>query len=403
MTAQHPYYADALAAFQAGVKAADPCAAVRDHFPVFDQMPLVISVGKAAVAMARAADQALGRLAGAIVVTNPENADDVAGATVFAAAHPVPDAVGLKAGQAVITAFERAPKGQPVLCLISGGGSALLPAPVAAVSLADKAAVNAALLASGADIVTMNMVRQQLSDLKGGGLLRFAKGPVTALILSDVIGDDLRAIASGPTVAPIGDPAQAIQTLKDLHIWDDLPPSVHTALQRDHVKTLLPKARNMMVGSNGISVAAMADALPRATHHQTPLEGNVKDAVDWVAALPKGAHIFGGETTVTLTGTGKGGRNQDLALRLALRAERDRWQGPWLYLQAGSDGRDGPTDAAGGVVDQDTLTRIRAAGMDPQAKLNNNDAYPALKAADALLITGGTGTNVADLGVLIRG
>ncbi len=404
MTAQdHPFYAQALAAFQAGVAAADPGAAVTRHMPDFDRAPLVIAVGKAAVAMARAAGKLLGGLQGAVVVTNPENAEPVPGAMVFAAAHPVPDAQGLKAGQAVMAALQNAPAGQPVLCLISGGGSALLPAPPDGITLADKAAVNEALLASGADIVTMNMVRQQISNLKGGGLLRHARGKVTALILSDVIGDDLRAIASGPTVAPLGTRADARQVLRDLAVWDGLPGAVRDHLSQDVAAVEVPQARNILIGSNGQSVAAMAGILPDATHHTDALEGNVTEAAPWVANLGKGAHVFGGETTVTLTGTGKGGRNQDLGLRVALLAEDQGWDGPWLYLQAGTDGRDGPTDAAGAVVDQDTLAKVRAAGVDPVAMLANNDAYAALKAGGGLLITGGTGTNVADLGVLIRG
>ena len=130
--------------------------------------------------------------------------------------------------------------------------------------------------------------------------------------------------------------------------------------------------------------------------------GDVTDAALAVAKLALGTHLLGGETTVQLTGTGRGGRNQDLALRVALLAEAEGWTAPWTYLQAGTDGRDGPTDAAGGIVNDQTLDRIRAAGINPQEMLDNNDAYPALKAADALVMTGGTGTNVADLGVLIR-
>ena len=146
----------------------------------------------------------------------------------------------------------------------------------------------------------------------------------------------------------------------------------------------------------------MASALPHATLHHTPIEGDVAAAAVHVARLGRGSHVFGGETTVVVTGTGRGGRNQELALRVALLAESAGWTVPWLYLQAGSDGRDGPTDAAGGIVTDHTLTRIRAAGVDPIAALAGNDAYTALKAGDGVLMTGGTGTNVADLGVLIR-
>jgi hydroxypyruvate reductase len=271
------------------------------------------------------------------------------------------------------------------------------------VSLQDKMVVNAQLLASGADIEVMNLIRQQLSELKGGGMLRYAApSPVTSLILSDVIGDDLRAVASGPTVAPIGTKAEARDILHQLDIWKGLPQTVRQVLQRPDVAQDLPDARNLLIGSNGLSLAAMAAVFPAAKQHALPLIGDVTQAVQRVANMGRGAHIFGGETTVKLTGTGRGGRNQDLALRLALRAEMEAWQGQWLYLQAGTDGRDGPTDAAGGVVCETTLSKVRAAGLDPAALLDNNDAYRVLAAAGGLHMTGATGTNVADLGILIR-
>ena len=142
--------------------------------------------------------------------------------------------------------------------------------------------------------------------------------------------------------------------------------------------------------------------LPLAQVHERPLVGDVAEAAARVVAAGPGTHLFGGETTVKLTGTGRGGRNQELALRVALLAEQEGWQGPWLYLQAGTDGRDGPTDAAGGVVCESSIASLRGAGVGPEKRLANNDAYPALAAAGALLLTGGTGTNVADLGILIR-
>ncbi|MFN2307841.1 MAG: DUF4147 domain-containing protein, partial [Paracoccaceae bacterium] len=197
----------AIAIWQAGVAAADPVAAVQRHLDGVPDPALILAVGKAARGMAAAALQ---RFAGVetLVVTNHENAHPVAGAQVLAAGHPVPDAAGQAAARKTIAAL-RQTRG-PVLALISGGGSALLPAPTAPITLAEKAALNAALLGAGLDIRAMNLVRQQVSDLKGGGLLRAAApNPVTALILSDVVGDDLAVIASGPTVRPIGTPADA--------------------------------------------------------------------------------------------------------------------------------------------------------------------------------------------------
>jgi len=400
----HPYYDQALKAFLSGVAAADPAVAVCKALPSFDQAPTLIAVGKAAVSMARAAQSVLGDLPEVLVVTNPENASDLPGAQVFAAAHPIPDQIGLKAGQTVIAALQRASAAQrPVLCLISGGGSVLLPAPIVGISLQDKIDLNALLLASGANIEVMNLIRQQLSLLKGGGMLSYASpSPVTSLILSDVIGDDLRVVASGLTVSPIGTRLQACSELKALGLWGQTNAAVKTALERPEEIIDLPVTKNILIGSNVLSLAAMGKEIPEATIHKMPLVGDVSQAAARVAAAGPGIHLFGGETTVRLTGTGRGGRNQELALRVALLAEYQNWQGRWLYLQAGTDGRDGPTDAAGGVVCEASVSVMSSVGIDPNQLLANNDAYSALQAAKALLIIGGTGTNVADLGVLIR-
>ncbi|WP_108814799.1 glycerate kinase type-2 family protein [Loktanella sp. Alg231-35] len=388
--------AEVLRIFQAGVAAADPVAAVVAHLDDVDTPALIIAVGKAARLMAKAA---LARFAGVpcIVVTNYENAAELDGAVVFAAGHPVPDEKGAKAAQAVIAALQVA--AGPVLALISGGGSALLPAPAGRLTLADKAAVNALLLGAGLDITAMNLVRQQLSDLKGGGVLRqAAPQKVTALILSDVIGDDLAAIASGPTVGAIGRPEGAIDVLKAAGLWGDVPEAVRAHLEAANPPSELPEARNILVGSNAKSVAAMAAAAGQAHVIPDPVEGDVADAARMICDQAQiGTTLWGGETTVVLKGTGRGGRNQELALRIALEAARRGWAG-WTCLQGGSDGRDGPTDAAGGVVNQGTLGRI--AGLD--GLLANNDSYAALAQAGDLLMTDATGTNVADLGVMIR-
>jgi len=332
-----------------------------------------------------------------LVVTNYENAPPLNGATVMAAGHPVPDQNGADAAKAVITAL-RAANG-PVLALISGGGSALLPAPAGVLTLADKAQVNELLLRSGLNIVAMNMIRQQLSDLKGGGFLRqAAPQPVTALVLSDVIGDDLSAIASGPTVGAIGTAAQAVERLQDAGIWDDLPAAVRQHLETANPPEALPDARNILVGSNSKSVAAMKAAALDAHVIATAIEGDVADAARQICdEAVIGTTVWGGETTVVLKGNGRGGRNQELALRIAQEAARRGWT-QWTCLQGGSDGRDGPTDAAGGLVDQDTLGKI----TDLNGLLANNDSYAALSQAGDLLMTDATGTNVADLGVMIR-
>jgi hydroxypyruvate reductase len=359
----------------------------------------MIAVGKAAVQMARAALDAFPGVP-TRVVTNYENAFDLPGAIVMAAGHPVPDENGAIAARAVLA--DLAAVQGPVLALISGGGSALLPAPVEGVSLADKATLNAILLGAGLDITQMNLVRQQVSRIKGGGLLAAAAPhPLTALILSDVVGDNLSTIASGPTAAPLGTPAQAVAVLQKAGVWDDVPASVRDHLAKGTSAPDLPKHRNILVGSNALSVAAMAALRPDAKVLD-PVEGDVADAARVICdAAEQGVTIWGGETTVQLKGTGRGGRNQELAVRIALEAKVRGWT-DWCCLQGGSDGRDGPTDAAGGLVDQGTLGRIAAAGVDLDALLANNDSYAALELAGDLLITEATGTNVADLGVLIR-
>ncbi|OUD10622.1 glycerate kinase [Marivivens niveibacter] len=386
--------------FMAGVAAADPYAGVLRGIDGFDPA-LILSVGKAARRMAEAA-LGVTPSADCIVVTNYENAAPLQGAKVMSAGHPVPDDNGAAGAAAFMDAIKSTDG--PVLVLVSGGGSALLPAPVEGVSLQDKAEVSRLLLGSGADIHAMNLVRQQLSQLKGGGLARLCAGrPLRALILSDVVGDDLSTIASGPTVAALGTRAEAQETLERYGLWDKVADSVRAHLSNSEQKVGTVSADNILIGSNAQSVAALKDAAgPDCYVIDDPIEGDVADAARQICdAAGPGITVWGGETTVTLKGTGKGGRNQELSLLIAQEAARRGWT-DWCCLQGGSDGRDGPTDAAGGIVDQDTLSRIAAARGDIDALLANNDSYEALKLAADLLITGGTGTNVADLGVMIR-
>ena len=401
-----------IALFMAGVRAADPDAAVRAALADSAPRPdpggrlLVVAMGKAARGMARAALDMLGTApAEVLVITNAENAAPLEGARVMVAGHPVPDDAGLRAGAAVLTLLDGARAGDVVLALISGGASALVPAPVAGLSLADKAAVTGAMLGAGMDISAMNAVRQQLSALKGGGFLRAAApARVEALILSDVIGDDLRTIASGPTAAALTTRAGAAELLRAAGVWEGVPRVVHAALARAEDDAPLPQAENRLIGSNRLSLAAMAEAAAGARIVSDALTGDVAEAaariVATAAAHPAGTPLlalWGGETTVRLHGTGRGGRNQELALRVALAMPEGRG---WRFLSGGTDGRDGPTEAAGGVVDAFTAARIDAAGGDAAALLANNDSHRALALAGDLLVTGGTGTNVADLQIL---
>ncbi|MCC5971399.1 MAG: DUF4147 domain-containing protein [Pararhodobacter sp.] len=402
---------EARALFDVAVAAADPAAAVQRalaEVPLDEGRIWLIAVGKAARAMAGAALEGLGaRVAGALVVTNAENAKPLAGAEVYVAGHPVPDAGGLRAGAAVEAMLAGAGAGDVVLALISGGGSALLPAPVDGVTLEDKAEASRVMLGAGLDITEMNSVRQHLSRLKGGGFLRAAApARVVALILSDVIGDDLRVIASGPTVAPIARRAEVRAMLEARGVWSRMPEAVRAALSRPEQGLALPVAENRLIGSNAMSVAAMVRAA-RGVVWEEALVGDVAKASDMLVARMRGAGpgrvlaFCGGETTVVLRGDGAGGRNQELALRVA--AGMDGVSRPWVFLSGGTDGRDGPTEAAGGLVDGGTLARIAAAGGDWAALLNNNDSNRALSLAGDLLVSGGTGTNVADVQIIIMG
>ena len=404
--------------FAVACLAADPAealaAAIRDTpLPVPDKggVTRVVAIGKAALPMAALLVERLkGRAFSMIVVTNYENARDLPGATVIASGHPVPDENGARAARAVEALLTPAKAEDRVIALISGGGSALLPAPVGGLTLDDKAEVNRLLLANGFGITEVNLIRQQLSRLKGGGLLRVAApAPVTAYILSDVIGDDLRVIASGPTVAPIGTREEARELLRARGLWDALPQTARAVLEGKATPAPLPPVQNALIGSNRKSLEAVASAAAAdATIADDHLTGDVAEAAARIIAAARQAPtdrpvclIFGGETTVTLRGKGLGGRNQELALRVAMdmpALDRD-----WVFLSGGTDGRDGPTEAAGGIVDAGTCDRIRRAGGDPQALLAENDSNRALSLAGDLLVTRATGTNVADVQVLLLG
>ncbi|WP_241523971.1 glycerate kinase type-2 family protein [Oceaniglobus indicus] len=409
----------ARAFFDAAVAAADPGAAVTRALRDTPLTPpagrtILIAIGKAAPAMMSAALAMTAGATEALVVTHHDNTAPCPGARILRAGHPVPDAAGLAAGRAVLDLLAGAGADDRVLALISGGGSALVPAPVDGVSLDDKIALNRALLSSGLDIVAMNAIRQQVSRLKGGGLVQAAApAPVTALILSDVIGDDLRAIASGPTVSPLSDRAGAARALRDAGLWDSLPAAIRNHLSADIPPAAPITADNRLVGSNRQSLEAAADSA-RAAGFDTRivsdrLTGDVTDAaaaihralLDLPADAPPTALLWGGETTVRLTGTGRGGRNQELALRMAERAAQAGSSRDWTLLSGGTDGRDGPTDAAGGFADAGTWARIGRAGLDADGLLADNDSNAALSAARDLLITGATGTNVADIQILL--
>ena len=417
--------ADALDIFRHGVAAADPHDAVLHALEVHDgewsshgKIHLV-AAGKAALPMAEAALSMLPatKVAAAFAVTNYENVREVPGLTVTGASHPLPDENGAAAALAIEEiAATQAGASDLVLCLISGGASALLPAPADGISLAEKTLANDLLLKSGADIVAMNTVRKALSRLKGGGLARaIAPAQGLALILSDVPGDDLSIIASGPTVADDTPPGRALEIVRSLGLDGAMPESVMAHLEKsagEQAEDFVQTTENILVGSNRISLHAMANYAARLGYDTMILsewlEGDVADAAaafrqaadDAPAGKPV-AVLAGGETSVHVTGGGKGGRNQEMALRFAALCRDRPLARDWAFLSGGTDGRDGPTDAAGGLVTPGTAAAIEAAGRPVDACLADNDAYHALQAGDGLVMTGATGTNVADLQVLL--
>lgn len=420
--------------FHAGLAAADPQKAVINCLSQFDSSKPysnihILAFGKAAPAMAQAARDSfigLGKIVTpGLIVTTYDNVQTLDGFEVIGAGHPLPDRNGLLAAWKIIEKAGNACKNELILALISGGGSALLPCPVTGVSLEDKIATTNLLLNCGATIDEINCVRKHLSQLKGGGLARFAApADLHALILSDVMGDKLSSIASGPSVADTTTFADAIAVFKQKAIWNNAPSTVKHYLSQGlaglQPETLKPNAAvlkytaHSLIGSNAISLDAVFATTQAAGFacniYRRNLVGEARQvAAEWVRYCTQqvqgltrdSALIAGGETTVTVTGSGKGGRNQEMALAFALAAEQHPLTCNWSFLSAGTDGRDGPSEAAGGLVNQDTLNRIRQAGIDPQAALDNNDSHTALKAADALVITGTTGTNVADLQILL--
>lgn len=409
----------AIRLFETAVAAADPRRAVRTYLPGNLPEPgpggklSIIALGKAAGAMMQETLQHLppGLAFDGLVVTDAQNAAHMpksvlAACNTVIGGHPVPDAGSLHAGNAILDMARGLGQADRLLALISGGGSALAIAPIDGIELAEKSAVSQILLGAGLDIYAMNEVRQSLSALKGGGLARAAyPAKTSALILSDVVGDDLAVVASGPTVAPIGSRASALKILQDAGVLDQCPSSVVAAL-RDGERaggpaSKLPVCDNILIGSNAQSVQSAASAMDGIHLIDTPIVGDVAQAAQLLVEHATQNFVAGGETTVVVKGTGKGGRNQELALRFALLA-KDQLKGEWVFLSGGTDGRDGPTDAAGGVVDQNTAALIGMAGMDLHALLDNNDAYRALNAAGALLQVPPTGTNVADIQIFLR-
>lgn len=389
---------------------------------------VVVGCGKAAAPMAAAVEEILGdRIARGVVVTKYGHVQPTRLIRVHEAGHPIPDDAGIEGAQAILDHLRGLGPQDLVLVLISGGGSALTPAPVEGIVLEEKQALTQTLLACGADIREMNTLRKHISRIKGGQLARAAQpARVMTLILSDIVGDPLDAIASGPTVPDPTTYADALDILDKYHIRKEVPGTIRARLEagaRGELPEtpkpddpLFARVSNMIVGSNIQALqAARAEA---QTLGLTPMilsssiEGETREVARMHAALarevqtsgnplpPPACLISGGETTVTLRGSGKGGRNQEFVLAAAL----DIAGLPnTVILSAGTDGTDGPTDAAGAIADGETCARANALGLHPRAALDGNDAYPLFEQLGDLVLTGPTRTNVMDVHLILVG
>ena len=408
--------------FRTAVAQAQPALAVAQNLPEPPRgRTVVIGAGKASAQMARAFEQAWEGPISGLVVTRYGYAEPCERIEIVEAAHPVPDEAGFLAARRIMETVSGLGADDLVVALISGGGSALLPAPAPGLTLDDEQAINRALLASGAPIAVMNLIRNQFSTIKGGRLaMRCAPARVATLVVSDVPGDNPALVASGPTI-----PLAGTRSLARKYVWlyrIDLPASAQALLASDDYLPPLPddpilarhsvrtiasaslslEAAAALVRSQGIEAAILSDSI----------EGEARDVAQVHAAMAKEVLIrnrpfakpvvlfSGGETTVTLRGQGRGGRNGEFLLALAIAI--DGVEGI-SALAADTDGIDGSEDNAGAFVDGGTATRLRHAGIDPLAALANNDAYTAFRAIGDLLVTGPTGTNVNDFrAILVR-
>ena len=408
--------ADLLKAmFGAAVDAAAPAHCLPPHLPHRPKgRTIVIGAGKAGGAMARAVeDHWQGPLSG-LVVTRYGHRLPTSKIEVIEAGHPVPDAAGREAAERILTMVRGLTPDDLVLCLISGGGSALLSLPAPGLTLADKQAVSKALLKSGATIGEMNAVRKHLSAIKGGRLaLAAAPARVVALMISDVPGDDPSVIASGPTVADPSSNADAFAILAKYGI--DAPAPVLQRLRASEEETPKPgdprlaRVENIMIATPQASleaaaaIALLAGIAPMILANS--IEGESRDVALVHAAIARQCASFGqpaqapcvlisgGETTVTVRGQGRGGRNAEFLLALAIAL--DGHPGIW-GLAADTDGIDGTEDNAGALLAPDSLARAAALGVNAKERLANNDGYGFFEALGDLLITGPTLTNVND-------
>jgi len=419
----------ALNLMEEAIKSADPYKAVKRALKVEDnrliikgkEFPIkgkvyVLAFGKAACSMAKAVEEVLeGKIVEGFAVTKYGYALPLKKIRVVEAGHPIPDENSMKGAQLGVELAKKVGENDILLVLISGGGSALFMLPEDGISLEDKMKTNELLLKSGAKIYEINTVRKHISKVKGGKLAKLVKGTLISLILSDVVGDPLEAIASGPTVKDSTTFQDAYRLLKLYNVWGKLPESVKRHIElgikgerEETLKEDLPNVHNFLIASNSLACEAAkrkAEELGlNAYILTTTLEGEAREVAIAFGSIIEGIYhrerpfkrpcvlIAGGETTVTIEGeAGLGGPNQEFALSIARKIADLKGV---VVLAMDTDGTDGPTDAAGGLVDSYTLKTLKERSIDVEEFLKAHNAYEALKEANALLLTGATRTNV---------
>jgi len=432
---------DLHAIFQAALKAVDPGEAIRTHVRrEGDQLHVadrtydlrqydalyIIGIGKAGAVMGLAVEGLLGdRLRGGHVIVKYGHGGLLKQVTVHEAGHPIPDEAGVRATRTLIDFVKNRGSRDLFLCLISGGGSALSPAPADGITLAEKQEVTRLLLACGATIHEINALRKHISQIKGGQLARLAApAALITLVLSDVVGDALDVIASGPTVPDTSTFADCLEILRKYQLLERVPTTIRQHLEAGLAGAIAetPKPGDAVFAhTQTVLIGRNLQALEAASRHASALgyrplilsstiEGETRDVAKVHAGIARevvaSGHplaapaciLSGGETTVTLRGQGKGGRSQEFALALAL----DIRDIPGIaVMSGGTDGTDGPTDAAGAAADWTTCARAEQLGLQPRLALEHNDAYPFFADLGDLLITGPTQTNVMDVRIML--
>lgn len=382
-----------------------------------------VCIGKASVDMAKKIKKIFKvsnfKIEKGILIVNKENFSKVKGFKCFSSGHPIPNRNGLDASIFLENYLGKLEKNDLVLIFISGGGSALAPYPVDGISLEEKIIINKILLESGANIKEINVVRKHLSKLKGGNLVKICNPAyVHSFILSDVIGDDLSSIASGMTTYDNSTFRDVKKILNKYKIWTKIPKNIKNHINNGEKKKELEtpeknnqifrKTNNTLIGSNNLCLNNMKNLCKKYNINSKiwfkNIDGDVKkiskkfsNNIKKIKYKTPVLLISGGETTVKVNGKGKGGRNQEFALYFAIEMKKINPSKSFIILSAGTDGRDGPTNAAGGILNQGSLEKIKNKKVNLEKELLNNNSYQVLKKINSLVIIDGTNTNVADV------